>query len=91
MTSYAHTPAAGTPEPARHSGDRTLTIRLPKLSALPLQTTVLLLLILLAGIQTAELFAIRNAAGRTIAAPAASAGSPAPSSGSGLPSMVGGC
>lgn len=71
---------------------RTITLRLPKISGLSVQTLVLALLIGVGGLQTVQLYGLKNSVAQAkvkpaVAAPAGGSGS----SGTSLPTMVGGC
>lgn len=71
---------------------RTVTLRLPKVSGLSLQAVILLLLIIVGGLQTVQLFGLKNAIANAKVSPAVSAPSGGSgASGSSLPKMVGGC
>lgn len=79
-------------EPAKPTGGRTISIRIPTLSMPGLQSFVLILLIIAGLLQTVQLFGLqKNIASATIksAAPAQAAAGAGGSSA--LPQMVGGC
>ena len=83
-------------EHSTRSAPKSITIRLPKLPRLSMQTLVLALVLIVAIFQTAELFGLQRAINGgsfqvTAPANAATLSAPsAPSSGA-LPEMVGGC
>jgi len=79
-------------EQTTNKNERTITLRLPKFSGLSVQTLILILLIGVGTLQTAQLYGLKNAVANAKVKPAASApAGAAGSSGTSLPTMVGGC
>lgn len=70
---------------------RTISIRVPKLTLPSAETAVLLLLIALAGVQTAELLALKRSAAAAPAASSSAGAASAPGANGQLPGIVGSC
>lgn len=71
---------------------RSLTIRLPRISAISGQSMVLILLIAVGVLQTTQLYGLKNAVASAKVKPVTSSSAQTGSSGgSQLPTMVGGC